>query len=165
MVPDEIRTEVHRLARAAAGDWCPNGGWQFPFDFGNGIIAPTYTPVQAGLHPWRRDVMLRELDNIFAGRYDELSVLDLGAGEGAMAVALWQRGVRSITCVEVRPNNIAKAKFVCNHFGVEAFYIEEEVGSFLSHETKKYDLILFMGLLYHLVDPFPILKKIGELSL
>ena len=84
MKPEEIKTEVLRLAAKAKGDWCPNGGWQFPFDFGHGIVAPTYSPTQVDIHPWRREVMLRSLDAIYAGKYQDLSVLDLGAGEGAM---------------------------------------------------------------------------------
>ena len=161
MTPDEIRAEVDRLAKAAAGDWCPGGGWQFPFDFGDGIVAPTYTPTQAELHPWRRDIMLAQLDRIYAGRYGSLSVLDLGAGEGAMALALWQRGVRDITCVEVRPNNVAKAEFVFAHAGAGVAVVEDEVETHLADETRQYDLVLFMGLLYHLVDPFAVLKRIG----
>ena len=165
MTPYQIRAEVERLALAAAGDWCPGGGWQFPFDFGHGIVAPTYSPVQSELHPWRRDVMLRELDKIYSGCYAELSVLDIGSCEAAMAVALWQRGVRDITCVEVRPNNIAKAKFVSAHFGAEIKHVEEEVEKFLVRDTRTYDLVLFMGLLYHLIDPFIIMRRIGEKTL
>lgn len=158
------RAEVERLANAAAGDWCPGGGWQFPFDFGDGIVARTYSPTQAELHPWRRNIMLAELDAIYAGRYDGLSVLDLGAGEGAMALALWQRGVRDITCVEVRPTNVEKAKFVFGHFGVDARIVEADVEAYLAAETRRYDVVLFMGLLYHLISPFPVLKRIGEMA-
>lgn len=163
MTPDQIRAEVQRLATADAGDWCPDGGWQFPFDFGHGIVAPTYAPIQAELHPWRQDVMLAELDRIYAGRYADLSVLDLGACEGAMALALWRRGVRDITCVEVRPNNVAKARFVFERFDADIAVIESDVEAHLARDTRTYDLVLFMGLLYHLIDPFVIFKRIGAL--
>ncbi|MHB9119715.1 MAG: methyltransferase domain-containing protein [Burkholderiales bacterium] len=165
MTPDMIRAEVDRLAKEAASEsWCPGGGWQFPFDFGNGLVAPTYTPTQAELHPWRREVMLRELDALYAERYGSLSVLDLGAGEAAMSIALWERGVRDITCVEVRPNNIAKARFVASHFGADLKIVEATVEDYLQTDNRKYDLVLFMGLLYHLLDPFAVMRRIGDLT-
>lgn len=108
MTPDQIRAEVERLALAAAGDWCPGGGWRIPFDFRHGVVAPTYTPVQSEVHPWRRDGMLSEFDKIHTDRYAELSVREISSGEVAMTVALWRHRVRDITCVEVQPNNSAK---------------------------------------------------------
>lgn len=163
LTTDEVEREVRRLAKAAAGDWCPGGGWQFPFDFGNGIVAPTYTPVQA-MHTWRRDVMLQAIEKLIPEKRDAVSVLDLGAGEGAMALGLWEIGFRDITCVEARPLNVEKAQFVARIFSAGLNYTCATVDEFLSENTKQYDLVLFMGLLYHLLNPFEVLKRIGKLT-
>lgn len=157
-----IASEVARLGQAAAGAWCPGGGWQYPFDFGDGLVAPTYSPTQHRIHPWRRDAMLALLDRHTGGQYGDLSVLDLGSGEGAMALALWRRGVRDITCVEARANNVDKARFVFNVFGAEPRLIHADVSAFLREDGRQHDIVLFMGLLYHLLDPFTIMAAIGE---
>jgi len=159
--PEEIRKEVERLAQAAAGEWCPGGGWQFPYDFGHGITAPTYSPTQQ-MHIWRRDVMLQAVEKHFPGPREGLSVLDLGSGEGAMAIGLWELGFRDITCVEVRPLNIEKAQFAARVFGAELDFIESDLTSFLADCTQTYDVVMFMGILYHILDPFTVLKQIGE---
>ena len=108
-------------------------------------------------------MLINNLDNLYKDRYNEISVLDLSSGEGAMSLALWNRGVRDITCVEVRDDNVEKAKFVFNHFGVEANIIKSSIGDFLKNNDKKYDVVIFMGILYHLLNPFDIIKKISAI--
>jgi Methyltransferase domain len=164
MTIDKIREEVKRLGEAAGcKDWCPAGGWQFPFDFGNGIVAPTYTPVQA-MHTWRRDVMLNWVSKRIPSNRDCMSVLDLGAGEGAMAIGLWQLGFRDITCVEVRELNVEKAQFAAKVFGANLKLCCTSVEAFLHGETRQYDIVLFMGLLYHLLEPFAVMDSIRRLA-
>ncbi len=152
--PEEIRIEVNRLSHLSGWDGGPQEGWQYPFHLGHGIITRTYTDVQAELHPWRRDVLLNNLDAIFAGRYHQLSVLDLGACEGSMALALWERGVRDVTCVESRAINVEKARFVFKVKEADICVVQDDIISFLNRDIRQYDLVLFMGLLYHLLDPF-----------
>lgn len=159
----KFEKEVLRLADNAKGDWCPNGGWQFPFDFGNGIKAPTYTSVQTELHPWRRKVMMDAIENMHSN-FGELSVLDLGSGEGAMSIALWQKGIRDITCVEIRKNNIEKAKFACDHFGASPKHVNCDIEDFLRDNNREYDITIFMGLLYHILNPFAVMKAIGSIT-
>ena len=150
------------MSRLSGWEGGPQEGWQYPFDLGHGIITRTYTDVQAELHPWRRDVLLNNLDAIFAGRYHQLSVLDLGACEGSMALALWERGVRDITCVESRAINVEKARFVFKVKNADILVVQDDVISFLNSDTRHYDLVLFMGLLYHLLDPFQTMRLTAQ---
>lgn len=161
MTPAEIQDNVERLAKKASWPGCPNGGWQYPFDFGFGIEAPTYSATQRELHPWRKHVTFAALDRYFSGRYQQISVLDLGAGECAFAAELWQRGTRDITCVEMRDINVEKALFVREVFGCGFNVVQDDVERFLSHDQRTYDLVLFMGLLYHLQDPLNITRKVA----
>ena len=159
----EIQREVARLAEAAAGDWCPGGGWQFPYDFGDGVVAPTYAPAQA-MHAWRRDVMLRAVaERVPSGR-ETLSVLDLGAGEGAMAIGLWQLGFRDIVCVEVRALNVEKARFAARVFGAELKFETGTIDQFLAANRRDYDVVLCMGLLYHVLNPFDLFAGLGKIA-
>jgi len=162
MAAKEIQKEVNRLAKEAAGDWCPAGGWQFPFDFGDGIVAPTYTAVQH-MHVWRRQVLLESVDTLIP-KADRASVpvLDLGGGEGAMSIGLWSLGFRDITMVEVRPLNLEKAQFAANHFHADIDFRLTTIDNFFNDNKKQYALTIFMGLLYHVLNPFDVMKGIGE---
>lgn len=162
LTPEAVRAEAERLSRLSGWQGGPSEGWQYPFDLGHGVVTKTYTEVQAELHPWRKQVLVDNLDPIFAGRYGDISVLDLGACEGSMALALWERGVRDITCVEGRSLNVEKARFVFKVRNASIPVIEDDVVSFLTYDTRQYDLVLFMGLLYHLLDPFQVLRLVAE---
>lgn len=159
-----LKQEVSRLSDLANdGDWCPSGGWQYPFDFGQGVRAPTYTSKQK-MHLWRREILAAIVDQNFKGEnLSSLSVLDLGSGEGALTQTLWSMGFRDITCVEVRDSNIEKARFVYDVFGIDAEIIASDVESFLESNDRKYDLVVFMGLLYHLTDPIGVVEKVGKI--
>jgi Methyltransferase domain len=151
---------MERLSRLSAWPGQP-GGWQYPFDLGFGIVTPTYTPVQAVIQPWRRKVLLENLDSLFADKYGEISVLDLASCEGWMAEGLWERGVRNITCVEACPINIQKAQFVAKVKGYNLNIIEAEIADYLRSETRTYDLVLAMDILHLLLDPFSVSKLIA----
>jgi hypothetical protein len=164
LTPDETQNEVNRLAKEAAGDWCPNGGWQFPYDFGDGIIAPTYTPVQS-MHLWRRKVLLESIDKLIpAENRASTPILDLGGGEGAMSIGLWSLGFRDITLIEVRQPNIEKAIFAANHFQADIDFHLSTIEDFFQNNIKQFEITIFMGLLYHVLNPFMVLEKIGEIT-
>ena len=162
MTPEEIRAESDRLSLLSGWEGGPIEGWQYPFNLGHGIVTKTYTEVQQELHPWRKKVLLKNLDPYFAGRYGDISVLDLGACEGSMALALWEQGVRDITCIEARPLNVEKARFVFKVKNANIPVLQEDVLSFLRRDSRRYDLVLFMGLLYHLLDPFQTLRLVAD---
>lgn len=79
-----------------------------------------------------------------------------------MALALWERGVRDITCVEARSNNVEKARFVFKVKKAGIHVIQQDVLSFLGTDHRHYDLVLFMGLLYHLLDPFQTMRLTAQ---
>ncbi len=162
LTTDEIQKEVYRLSNEAAGEWCPNGGWQFPFDFGEGIITPIYTPIQS-MHLWRRQVLLDSINKLVPKKdRASLPVLDLGGGEGAMSIGLWSLGFRDITMVELRRLNLEKAQFAANHFQADIDFHLSTIDDFFHNNTKRYEITIFMGLLYHVLNPFDILKQIGK---
>src|SRR5579871_4894638 len=158
---EEIRREVKRLADASAWPGCP-GGWQFPFDFGNGLAAPPYGPVQNSMHPWRRARLLANLEPLFADRFERISVLDIGCCEGAMAEGLWQRGVRDITCIEARAINVEKSRFVFQTKGYDIDVVHADLFEYLTANDRTYDLVLFMGILYHVLDPFGAARLVAK---
>ena len=163
---EEIIAEVNRLSALAAWPGCPNGGWQYPHDLGDGIVTPTYTDIQKELHPFRRELMKNALMRCYGGDIAQKSAIELGCCEGAMSFGLADLGVKDITAVEFRDVNVLKAKFiaeVCGYQGVH--FIKDRLETYLAYENlRTYDICLFMGILYHVQDPFWMMKRMAKIT-
>ena len=140
--PEDIAREVARLS--ALGTFQPGleGGWNYPFDFGHGVIAPVYAEINRTLMPWRRERFSEMLAGCLKGRAAaDASMLELGAAEGHTAEAAWQLGVRDITCVEVNPLHLQKARFVADVKGYDYQFVEGEALHFLVENTRMFDVV------------------------
>jgi 16S rRNA G527 N7-methylase RsmG len=56
-------------------------------------------------------------------------------------------GFRDITCVEARASNIEKARFADDVFDIDVQIIASDVESFLDSNKRKYDIVVFRGIL------------------
>lgn len=89
------------------------------------------------------------------------SVLDIGCNAGFYAAEMARRGAGRVLAVDSDPHYLAQARFVAEY---EALPIEVrqmsvyDVGSL----GEKFDLVIFMGVLYHLRHPLLALDLIRE---
>jgi SAM-dependent methyltransferase len=90
---------------------------------------------------------LRIARDFFGRDLSTLRVLDLGAGEGGLALEFAAQGA-SVVCVDGRRMNVAKAEFVASALGLDIEFRCQDVRAFPT--TECYDLVLCFGLLYHL---------------
>ena len=88
-------------------------------------------------------------------------VLDVGAADGWFSIAASAAGASSVSAIDKDylgwPNNVS---FLSREWNLPVEILTED---FRSLEAKKFDVILFLGVLYHLEDVFSAIKKLGEL--
>jgi SAM-dependent methyltransferase len=84
-----------------------------------------------------------------AGELRGARVIDLGAGDGEIAVELALRGA-SVTAVEGRPENAADIRALAARHGAAVDVIETDVRALGWEALGSFDLIVCSGLLYHL---------------
>lgn len=90
-------------------------------------------------------------------------IIDLGAGEGGYSIAFARAGFK-VTAVEPRIENIDKIKYACkpeDDIIISICTIEYFLGT---RGIRKDDLVLCLGLLYHLPDPAGTLSDISKVS-
>ncbi len=95
---------------------------------------------------------------------DELRVLDLGALEGQYAVEFALHGAETVA-IEGREANIEKARVARDALGLDNLELRQEDVRSLSREVHgEFDVVLCLGLLYHLDadDAFPFLSALAE---
>ena len=94
----------------------------------------------------------------------ELSILDLAASEGQFSFEFASRGAQ-VTGIEGRQSNIEKALTLGEKLKLPVTFIKDDVRNLSAQRYGNFDVVLSLGILYHLDGPdiLPFLKAIYEL--
>jgi len=100
-------------------------------------------------------------------RLDGWSALDVGCNAGVYSFELARRGAR-VTGIDVDPHYLRQARWAARQFGVEDLVTFREMQVYdLAHEDERFDLVLFMGVFYHLRYPLLgldiVTRRVGRL--
>ncbi|MCL4838191.1 MAG: methyltransferase domain-containing protein [Thermoanaerobaculia bacterium] len=145
-------------ARLAALRWTahnlplPGGRWTLPGQ-------PEFLAASGGLAAIRRLAFA-----IYGPRLDGLRVLDLGCLEGGYAFALARDGAE-VVGIDARAENIAKCELVRDAWGLAHLSFRQgDVKEVARGTHGEFDLVLALGILYHLDEPARWLAGIGALT-
>jgi len=120
---------------------------------------PDFMETETRLH-----AVTRLLDFFYGKGWKSLRVADLGCLEGGFSLALAQRGAE-VVGIEARAKNLEKCLLLREHFGLENLsFVKDDVKNFTRETYGEFDVILALGILYHLDNPVEWLKQIAEAS-
>jgi tRNA (mo5U34)-methyltransferase len=92
------------------------------------------------------------------------TVLDIGCNAGFYSIELARRGAL-VTGVDVDPRYLRQAEWALAQFGVEHQVTLRQASVYdLAREEEPYDLVWFMGVLYHLRHPLLALDIVRRLT-
>lgn len=142
------------------------GAWFYPYDFGDGVRAESYTPPEvAGIFETRREMTERAVRGYFGSRLGEVSCLDIGCHEGFYSFALARMGATRITGLDVREENLRKARFAAEAMGHGQIRFTQGNCEQLSVEAHgAHELTFFLGVLYHLENPMLALRNVAAVT-
>lgn len=79
-----------------------------------------------------------------------MTVLDIGCNAGFYTFELAKRGAQ-VTAIDVNGWYLEQARWACEQMGLEAQITFRQIGVYeLARETQTYDIVLFLGVFYHL---------------
>lgn len=113
---------------------------------------------QRRIHESRKEFLGRLL-NDFLADHDLKSAVDVGCGIGFFSNYLSSRGLK-VVGVDAREENIAEA--VSRYPGVEFIHGDAEDSSI--QKLGQFDLVVCFGLLYHLENPFRVVRNLCALT-
>ncbi|MGQ9425472.1 TIGR04290 family methyltransferase [Gilvimarinus sp. F26214L] len=95
----------------------------------------------------------QELEPSLPSRLDGWSVLDIGCNAGFYSLELARRGA-DVTGIDSNPHYLKQARWAAEKFGLKnkIEFRQQQVYD-LGHSNERYDLVLFLGVLYHLRYP------------
>ncbi len=110
----------------------------------------------------RLHAILRVMSLLYRDEYTGLRIADLGCLEGGFALALAQRG-GAVLGVEARARNLGKCLLLKEHFSLPNLdFVEADVKDFRRDVFGEFDVVLALGILYHLSEPAAWLRQIAE---
>ncbi|PWU07208.1 MAG: TIGR04290 family methyltransferase [Terriglobia bacterium] len=142
--PEQIRQRVHEL-----GDWFQN------MDLRGVKTAPDHFLGDYPACKWR--MFAHALPADLSGK----SVLDIGCNAGFYSFEMKRRGAARVVGIDSDPNYLAQARFAAEVNRADIEFLELDVYQVVQL-GERFDLVLFMGVLYHLRHPLLALDLLHE---
>jgi SAM-dependent methyltransferase len=120
---------------------------------------PDFAETDTRLHS-----ILRTLPLFYREGLAGLRLADLGCLEGGFALAMAQRGMNVIG-IEARQANLQKALLLKEHFELPNLeFRRDDVKNFTRENYGNFDIVLALGILYHLDEPIKWMRQLAEMT-
>jgi SAM-dependent methyltransferase len=127
----------------------------------------TIRPGLVGGSEMRLQQIVQVVADVARAPIDQLRVLDLGALEGLFALEFARRGA-AVVAIEGREANLEKIRFAKEVLGLDRLELRlEDVRGLDRRKHGEFDVVLCLGLLYHLDSPdvFTLLEQMLDVCL
>jgi SAM-dependent methyltransferase len=136
--------------------------WNHCIEFADGVLTtdPRQHSQGKNLVKWdRMRAFIKEL------KLNGKRVIDLGANDGFFSLKMAEEGA-AVTAVEASPHRIEKERFVFAQKNVadKVTIVNTNIFDLVPAKLGKFDLVLCMGFLHRVPDPFTVLKIVSELG-
>lgn len=138
-----------QTAAAALGPWFHN------IDLGGVMTAPDHFLGDYPAVKWQRFAHAIPAD--LSGK----TVLDIGCNAGFYSLQMKSRGAARVLAIDTDPDYLRQARFAADTLGADIEFAEMSVYD-VALLGKKFDVVLFLGVLYHLRHPLLALDLIRE---
>ena len=135
--------------------------WIYPFELPDGETVPT---IEGGrwdiIHSTRWRMMDPVLDRLFGREYGALTAIDFACNQGYYGLQLARRGCRRVMGVEVRQSLVEQATLMATVMGLEDRFrvLHSDIHDVRPRDHGRVDIVLVLGLLYHLENPIGALR-------
>lgn len=141
--------------------------WMFPWLLGPGREAPLLGPNLPDVHRTRMELMERPVRKALAAAGPHATALDLACCEGWFSQQLLEWGAERVVGVDLREVSIQRAELVRDHFGIprdRLTFVRSDVFDLDLQALGQFDVVLVLGLVYHLEDPVGAVRRARALT-
>lgn len=111
---------------------------------------------------YKRIVLPNKIQHIEGKR-----ILDLAAANGRWTYAVAEAGAKAVLAVEGRDKSIRKARELVEQYGVAdrcQFVVSDIYDWLYAHSRERIDTVLCLGIYYHIMDHYQLLRLIARLK-
>ena len=131
------------------------------------VATETLGPNLRSVHETRRELIESVVRAALAAAGPEASAIDLACNEGWFSHRLLEWGAKRVVGIDIRADNIHRAKLVQDHFQIPQGQLTFEQGDLLEidpDQLDQFDVVLVLGLIYHLERPLEALRIARRLT-
>jgi tRNA (mo5U34)-methyltransferase len=139
----------------------------YEWDLGDGVRTAVMGPELMSVHRTRATIMEPIVRRVLGAAGPQATVLDLACSEGWFAHRLLEWGAARVVGIDIRPENIRRAELVRDHLAIDQERLGFEVGDVLALDPARlgaFDVVLCLGLIYHLENPIGALRTARALT-
>jgi tRNA (mo5U34)-methyltransferase len=141
--------------------------WMYPWRLTPEIAIPLEGSELPSIHATRAEMIEPVVRATLATAGPDASVLDLGCNEGWFAHRALEWGAARVVGLDVREANIRRATLIRDHFGIDDGRLRFEQANVLELDRERlgvFDVVLVLGLIYHLENPVGALRVARALT-
>lgn len=139
--------------------------WFYAYELPDGRTAPTYHGVDIqAIHETRWQMARACLEQRLGPDFSGLSALDLASHQGWFAVQLAQAGFGSVLGIDARDSHVEDSSLMGTIYGLDRLRFRQgDIHTLSGDELGRFDVVLMLGLLYHLENPIGALRTCRDL--
>ena len=133
----------------------------YQWDLGPDLVAPLHGHNLPPIHQTRAEMMEATVRRALEAAGPDAIALDIACNEGWFAHKLLEWGASRVVGIDIREQNIRRAMLVRDHLGISPERLDFAVGSVYEldpDELGTFDVVLCIGLIYHLENPIGALR-------
>jgi len=140
--------------------------WFYPFRLPSGHVTATYDGgALDAIHATRLSMVKAALGAEYGDSIADRSVIDIACHQGWFSVQLAQMGARDVLAVDARDEHVADATLIRDALGLSNMRVAQSDVHALSPATQgTFDVVLMLGLIYHLENPVGALRVARALT-
>lgn len=145
---------------------CLDREWFYPFRLVSGRTVTTYPPPEvAPVHTTRLAMLHAAVQGHFGDRpRNGLSAIDLACHEGWFAHQLQDLGFAAVRGFDARADHVENARLAAAGCGRDLRFDQADVHALDAASVGRADLVLCLGLIYHLENPVGALRTAHALT-
>jgi hypothetical protein len=141
--------------------------WMYQWRLDATTITPLMGEELPSIHSTRADLIEPYVRAAFAKASHPIRALDIACHEGWFAHRLLEWGADEVLAIDIREINVRRARLLRSHFKVSPKRLDIERGDVFKltpAHVGRFDVVLMLGLIYHLENPIGAVRVARELT-
>ncbi|HEY2180661.1 MAG TPA: methyltransferase domain-containing protein [Solirubrobacteraceae bacterium] len=141
--------------------------WMYPWRLRDGSVTPLAGPELPDIHRTRAELIEADVRAALAAAGPSATVIDLACNEGWFSQRALEWGAGRVLGIDIRPELAKRAELIRDHYEIPSSRLEFRSADVFDLDLATlgtFDVVLCLGLVYHLEDPVGALRIANTLT-